>query len=744
MADRYWVSGGTGNYNSTTNWSATSGGASGASVPTTVDNAFFNASSGVGTVTITLGSNCANLNLTGFTGNLSFANDLTVNGIVLNLGTGGYTVSGASNLVLAGGMTITTNGTIYTGNVNFSNLVTYTLADNFSITGKTTFSSGATTTVNGNNLNIGGDLLFTSNGNVVGTTTFVLNGTGTWNHTGFTTAGVIRNNININTSGTITLGASIRWGNVGGTFSYTAGTVVTTGNTFFITQAGTWSGNLNTNGITWNNITIPAGGSAGITLLSNLTLTGTLTVSGGFGLALGGNSFVTSNANLVLTSSLSFFTLPANQTFKSLTSSLGTITSNTLTLTENLTLNSGGVTGTANIVYAGTGTWTASDSTAIIENNFTINTTGTLTILGVVYKGRLNFTYTAGTVVDSGATVVVGSSASATTCNISGKTWGKLLIAGAITLSSNINATTFGTTGSSNVSFTLSGNTINFTHLELGNTATTTLPSAWSCQNIEFKNTGAGVLNSNSITINGNILQSGAGAYTGTTTITYAGTGTWSRTNSGYFSNNVTINTAGTLTISGANIGGGIFTYTAGTVVTTGSTLWNRVSGTTFNHGGIVFNNVIFGLSEGSGSVASVTLNNQLVCLGTLTLGISDTTFGGMDGTFDVYNLVLGTDLSGLKTTTLLSTKTYTVRQSFTSLQANNSNKILMRSSVGGSMAKFTVNSGSTLNVGYVNATDIDSSLGITIFSFNGVITNSLNWKELPPIPEPSTFVFVN
>ena len=50
MANRYWVAGGTGNYNSTTNWSATSGGASGASVPTTVDAIFFDASSGTGAV----------------------------------------------------------------------------------------------------------------------------------------------------------------------------------------------------------------------------------------------------------------------------------------------------------------------------------------------------------------------------------------------------------------------------------------------------------------------------------------------------------------------------------------------------------------------------------------------------------------------------------------------------------------------------------------------------------------------
>jgi hypothetical protein len=44
MAARYWV-GGSGNWNSTTKWSATSGGASGASVPTTADNVIFDANS---------------------------------------------------------------------------------------------------------------------------------------------------------------------------------------------------------------------------------------------------------------------------------------------------------------------------------------------------------------------------------------------------------------------------------------------------------------------------------------------------------------------------------------------------------------------------------------------------------------------------------------------------------------------------------------------------------------------------
>jgi fibronectin-binding autotransporter adhesin len=67
VADRYWV-GGSGSWNSTTKWSSSSGGASGASVPTSVDNAIFDANSGSGgahyTVTVTASSTCANLTFT--------------------------------------------------------------------------------------------------------------------------------------------------------------------------------------------------------------------------------------------------------------------------------------------------------------------------------------------------------------------------------------------------------------------------------------------------------------------------------------------------------------------------------------------------------------------------------------------------------------------------------------------------------------------------------------------------------
>jgi hypothetical protein len=116
MADRYWV-GGTANWDGTagTKWSATSGGAGGASVPTSADNVFFDASSGSGTVTIsTVNANCNNLNFSGFTGTIFSVSNTPEIYIYGNLVvSAGMTWSASSNLAFAAttsGKTITTNG----------------------------------------------------------------------------------------------------------------------------------------------------------------------------------------------------------------------------------------------------------------------------------------------------------------------------------------------------------------------------------------------------------------------------------------------------------------------------------------------------------------------------------------------------------------------------------------------------------------------------------------------------------
>jgi hypothetical protein len=92
MANRYWVGGnGTWNLTATTNWSATSNGASGASAPTPGDDVYFdvNSNSGTGNWTVTLVTGtCASLNVSGLDGQLTinlgtlYTNTLTVYGSI--------------------------------------------------------------------------------------------------------------------------------------------------------------------------------------------------------------------------------------------------------------------------------------------------------------------------------------------------------------------------------------------------------------------------------------------------------------------------------------------------------------------------------------------------------------------------------------------------------------------------------------------------------------------------------------
>jgi hypothetical protein len=123
MADRYWV-GGTGTWNttSTTNWSASSGGGSGASVPTVADSVFFDQA---GTYTVTMTGALACLDITVSAGTVTFATGtsptLDVRGSMSLLAgtlwssTGTITFSSTTT-----GRTVTTNGTSIAGQVVFN------------------------------------------------------------------------------------------------------------------------------------------------------------------------------------------------------------------------------------------------------------------------------------------------------------------------------------------------------------------------------------------------------------------------------------------------------------------------------------------------------------------------------------------------------------------------------------------------------------------------------------------------
>lgn len=271
MADRYWV-GGTANWDGTagTKWATTSGGAGGASVPTSADDVYFDAASGSVTCTVSATANCLNLNFTGFTGTFSMANTLNVYGsCTLSSGmTFGATGSAIQMLAESGSRTFTSAGKTI-GPVRFGGLTTgatFTLQDALVSSGTLTVALG---TFNTNNYNVTATSLASSNTNArtinLGSSTVTLSsGTAVT----FTTSTNLT--LNAGTSQITCTGSSVTFAGGGQTF-YNVSFTGTSGSAHGIDQANTF-----------NNLTIAGRSSAGvlaIILSSNQTINGTLTLS---------------------------------------------------------------------------------------------------------------------------------------------------------------------------------------------------------------------------------------------------------------------------------------------------------------------------------------------------------------------------------------------------------------------------------------------------------------------------------
>ncbi len=266
MADRYWV-GGTGNWSDTAHWSTTSGGASGATVPTAADNAIFNAASNATAyaVTVDVAATCLDLN---------FAAAPSGSGTISWAGTASLDPYG--NVTLLAGMTRTYNGS-------------------FSLHG-----SGKTITTNGVTLAgiegfVGCSITQADALTVSGTFRVGNSGPGAWNTAGFAhtsaafiisasaitfgTSVITTNNYTVLSGATIsaassTINVSTASTNLFSSDNATYGTVTIT---FVSTQAGTIQG-----AHTFTNLTIigPGGKTASCSLNGNHTVTGTLTITG--------------------------------------------------------------------------------------------------------------------------------------------------------------------------------------------------------------------------------------------------------------------------------------------------------------------------------------------------------------------------------------------------------------------------------------------------------------------------------
>lgn len=275
MANRYLVAAGTWNNSNTAIWSATDGGASGASAPTTSDNVFLTAASGAVTVTTAGTATAGNVDCTGFTGTLSWGGatsttwagsfklvaGMTVSGVAFSTQT--FTGAGSFQLTCAG--------------KQFGNLTinapggTYQLQDDITIgsTGGATLTHTAgTLDTNGKTVLCGG---FNSNNTntrtlTLGSSSITCSTTSPWN------VNATNLTVSANTA-TVTCSASgasfITWQ----TFNWNGMSVVFTG--------GTANTGVTTN-LTFANFTFTgtAVKTGVLTLYGNITCTGTFACNG--------------------------------------------------------------------------------------------------------------------------------------------------------------------------------------------------------------------------------------------------------------------------------------------------------------------------------------------------------------------------------------------------------------------------------------------------------------------------------
>ena len=127
MALRYWVGSGNWTSSNTTNWSASSGGSGGASVPTSSDDVFFNGSSG----TCSDGGYTAQCRTIDFTG---YANSFSVSNVQVAWTTGTIFVGGSTAAFNSATFEITSTGTT---DITLTNSVSGVNSPSFSFTGGT-------------------------------------------------------------------------------------------------------------------------------------------------------------------------------------------------------------------------------------------------------------------------------------------------------------------------------------------------------------------------------------------------------------------------------------------------------------------------------------------------------------------------------------------------------------------------------------------------------------------------------
>jgi hypothetical protein len=284
MADRYWILGtGTWDSTSTTNWSATSGGTGGASVPTASDNVFFDANSNVlaTAFTVTMANSprvCNDFTASGLDGTMTLAGasiGLTVSGSLTFQATNftrTYTGTTTFNATTTG-KTVTTNGVAFGGTVTFDGVGGgWTLGSALNIgSSNLTITNGTFDTSSSGNYALTVGQLFSSNSNA---RTINLNASTVSTSSNTPITFTTSTNLTFN-AGTSTINSSAQQPTFAGGSQTFYNVSFTSTNITFPTITGA---------NTFNNLSITGRTTVGIaqfSLSANQTINGTFTVSAG-------------------------------------------------------------------------------------------------------------------------------------------------------------------------------------------------------------------------------------------------------------------------------------------------------------------------------------------------------------------------------------------------------------------------------------------------------------------------------
>jgi hypothetical protein len=264
---RYWVPGGTGAWSSTTNWSLTNGGTSGASIPIGED-VYFTSSSGSGTSNIDVATTVGSIDTTGFTGSLSGFSTMNIYGNLTIASSVSYSYAGSMTYQFGynTSRTITTTQTL-AGPIIFSmQSDVVTLQSNFSTSSTSALNSG---TVNLNGYAVSSSSTFTATGGSItfGASTWSFSGTGNlWNVSGAFAITPGTGTITFSDSSSTAksfIGNGLTYNN----FTTTGDNVTITGsntfNTIVVSNAGLTNGLKFTNGTNTTVSNITSNGSAG-------------------------------------------------------------------------------------------------------------------------------------------------------------------------------------------------------------------------------------------------------------------------------------------------------------------------------------------------------------------------------------------------------------------------------------------------------------------------------------------------